>query len=180
MNQTSMTKKIFIFRGSPASGKGTITDAFIKTIAGKVAYIELDTFRWGFHLKNRKIADVGDEEHQLAYENYLAVLTNYLKNGTYTIVTEGLFSWSKPGPHGSMGEIISLCEVYDFEIFPILLYADYDVLWERNTKRQYAVPEDEFKILYHNVMDERSDEEIALNVGELSVEESVAALSKFL
>jgi len=99
-------RKIFIFRGSPSSGKGTITEAFMKKLGGRLAYIELDKFRWGFHLRNRTVPDIADDEHQLAYENYLAVLENYLKNGTYTIVTEGLFSWDTPGPHGNMQDIL--------------------------------------------------------------------------
>ena len=65
-----MQKTIYIFRGSPASGKGTITNEFIKQIPGKVALLELDKFRWGFHLKNRKIVDITEDEHQLAYKNF--------------------------------------------------------------------------------------------------------------
>jgi hypothetical protein len=61
-----MTKKIFIFRGPPASGKGAVTDAFIPEIPGRVARLELDKFRWGIHLNERNIADVKDKEHELA------------------------------------------------------------------------------------------------------------------
>lgn len=172
-------KKIFIFRGSPSSGKGTITEPFMKTLSGRLAYLELDKFRWGFHLKNRTVPDITEDEHQLAYENYLSVLENYLKNGTYTIVTEGLFSWDTPGPHGNMQDILKLCEQYECKAYPILLYAEKQVLWERNVKRPYAVPEEEFNTLYDFVMQKRSDKEIAINVGELSVEETVLLLSKF-
>lgn len=174
------TKKIFIFRGSPSSGKGTITKEFMKQIPGKVAYLEEDKFRWGFHLINRSVPDISDEEHELAYKNYLSVLENYLTDGTYTIVTEGLFSWTQPGPHGCMRDIIELCKKYNFNYYPILLSGDYATLWERNNKREYAVPEEEFKILYDYVMSEQSNDEININVGINSVESTVAKLSTYL
>jgi len=168
--------QVYIFRGSPSSGKGTITNAFIKELPGKVAYIELDKFRWGFHLLNRTIPEISNEEHGLAYKNYLAVLENYLADGSYTIVTEGLFSWNSEGPHGNMQDIITLCEKYDQPYQAILLFADKKILEERNRQRKYSVPEEEFDELYDFVMQERSDTEIALDVGTLSVDESVHTL----
>jgi len=171
-------KDIYIFRGSPSSGKGTITEAFLKTLKGKVVYIELDTFRWGFHLQNRTVPDVTIDEHTLAYQNYLSVLENYLKNGTYTIVTEGLFSWNKPGPHGNMQDILTLCTKYDYTPHPILLSADKELLWERNTEREYSVPRQEFDELYDFVMHEKSDTETVIDVGKSTVNETVSTLSK--
>ncbi len=168
--------KVYIFRGSPSSGKGTITKSFIARLTGKVAYIELDKFRWGFHLLNRSIPEISNEEHQLAYQNYLSVLENYLSDGTYTIVTEGLFSWETPGPHGNMKEVIGLCEKHNQTYHPVLLFADKAVLWERNTKREYSVPREEFDELYDYVMKKRSDDEIAYNVGELTVDETTQKL----
>ena len=37
----------YVFKGAPASGKGTITKKFIKLIAGRVSLLELDNFRCG-------------------------------------------------------------------------------------------------------------------------------------
>ena len=169
-------KHIYIFRGAPASGKGTIPKAFMRKLTGRIAYIELDTFRWGFHLVNRAIPDITPEEHQLAYENYLAVLENYLKNGSYTIVTEGLFSWDKAGPHGNMQDILTLSERYGYKAHPILLHSDKEVLWERNLQRPYAVPEAEFNELYDWVMQQRPEEETAVDVGALSVDDVIRLL----
>jgi predicted kinase len=174
------TKKIFILRGSPSSGKGTIIKEFMKKIPGKVVYLEEDKFRWGFHLINRSVPDISDDEHFLAYKNYLSVLENYLGNGTYTIVTEGLFSWTMAGPHGCMQDILKLCQKYDFDTHPILLYSDYKTLWERNCKREYSVPEEEFKMLYSYVNDEQSQDEIKIDVGINSVESSVEILTTYL
>lgn len=167
-------RKAYVFRGSPSSGKGTLTERFIKLIPGKVSLLELDTFRWGFHKWNRRIPDdFTDEDHQLAYENFLTVLENYCKNGKYNLVIEGLFAWDKKSPHGNMQDIIALLKKYDFDYKLFLLYGDKEVLWERNTKREYAVPKDEFEMLYHNVMDKIGDEEIKVNVGSMTINETV-------
>ena len=152
----------------------------MKKIPGKVVYLEEDKFRWGFHLINRTVPDVSDDEHFLAYKNYLSVLENYLENGTYTIVTEGLFSWSTEGPHGCMQDILKLSEQYSFETYPILLYGDYEILWERNNKREYSVPEEEFKMLYSYVADEQSPTEIKIDVGVNNIESSVTILTNYL
>lgn len=173
-------KKIYIFRGSPASGKGTITEQFTKLLKCPVAFLELDKFRWGFHLVNREIPEITDEEHSLAYKNYLSVLENYLQNGMHTIVTEGLFSWNTNGPHGNMQDIINLSKKYNYKYYPILLYADYDILWKRNQERKYSVPEDEFKMLYDYVMKDQSGDEIKVNVGENTIEQSVEQLKEYL
>ncbi len=175
-----MQKKIYIFRGSPASGKGTITDEFIKQVPGKVALLELDKFRWGFHFKNRKITDITEDDHQLAYNNFLSVLENYLNNGDYTIVIEGLFSWDTLGAHGNMQDLLKLANKYDYQSIPILLHASKDILWERNKKRDYSVPKEEFDELYSYVMKETSDQEIKIDVGRYSVSETVSELKKYI
>lgn len=172
-------KKIYIFRGAPASGKGTITEAFMQKLPGKVAFLELDKFRWGFHRVNRSVFEVTEEEHALAYKNYLAMLENYLADGNYTIVTEGLFSSNTPSPHGNLEDVMSLVAKYDYEPVPILLYAPYDVLWDRNQKREYSVPEEEFKQLYDHVMQAESLEEHKIDVAQTSVDEAVAQLLQY-
>jgi len=173
-------KQIFIFRGSPASGKGTITSEFLKIIPGRVVFIELDKFRWGFHLVNRSVPDIVDEEHQLAYKNYLSVLENYLSDGSYTIVTEGLFSTDTPSPHGNLQDVLSLCRTYNFNTSTVLLSADYDTLWDRNQQREYSVPEEEFIMLYKHVMDGDSNDDLILDVQKNSVSESVSTLGSLL
>jgi predicted kinase len=170
-------KKIFILRGSPSSGKGAVAKEFMKRISGKVAYLEEDAFRWGFHLVNRTVSDISDAEHLFAYKNYLSVLENYLENGTYTIVTEGLFSWKTHGPHGCMQDILKLCQKYNFNTYPVLLYGDYETLWERNCKREYSVPEEEFKMLYSYVNSEQSPDEIKIDVSINNIDSSVAILA---
>ena len=169
--------KAYVFRGSPASGKGTITAEFIKKLPGKVAKLELDQFRWGFHLWNRNVSDVTEDEHAFAYQHFLSSLELYCKNGSYTLVVEGLFSWDTPGPHGNMRDILAIFKKYNVEHKIFLLYADYDTLWSRNQKRNYAVPEAEFRQLYDYVMQKKSEEEIQIEVLKQSVSEIVDFLS---
>ena len=175
-----MQKKLFIFRGSPASGKGTITAAFVKLLPGKVALLELDKFRWGFHLTNRTIGDIAPEEHELSYINFLSVLENYLKNGNYTIVVEGLFSWSTPGPHGNMEDILNLCVKHSYQPVPILLYGDIETLWQRNLERKYSVLQEEFNELYYYVMNETSTDEIQIDVGANEVSKTIELLKNYI
>ena len=179
-NKPIMQKKIFIFRGSPASGKGTVTKEFIKELPGKITFLELDNFRWGFHLKNRNVSDISHEEHELAYVNFLAILENYLRNGNYTIVVEGLFSWSTPGPHGNMQDLLKLCTKHNYQSIPILLYADKKILWRRNQKRDYVVPKDEFDELYNYVMYEISDDELRIDVGANDISDTIEILKKYI
>lgn len=172
-------KTAYVFRGSPASGKGTLTKEFIKLLPGKVARLELDQFRWDFHLYNRKPSEVTNEEHLFAYQNFLVMLNQYCASGNYTLVLEGLFSANKPGPHGNVADIVAILKKYHFEYKNILLYADYDVLWQRNLKREYVVPEYEFKDLYSYVTDGESEDEHRVNVSG-SVEETVMALKQII
>jgi predicted kinase len=173
-------KQVYIFRCSPASGKSTLAKEFAKLIPGKVAFLELDTFRWGFHLVNRDITEVAVTEHQLAYSNYLSVLENYLADGRYTIVTEGLFSWNAESPHGSTKDIIALCEKYSRTYQSIVLSASPETLWHRNSEREYSVPKEEFEELYNHVTHEVSDTEFLLDVDSNSVGDSVQILSSLL
>jgi predicted kinase len=175
-----MHKKIFIFRGSPASGKGTITQELIKQIPGKIALLELDKFRWSFHLVNRAVPDVTYDEHTLAYNNLLSVLENYLKDGSYTIIVEGLFSWNTPGPHGNMQDILNLCAKQDYKPVPILLYADKEILWERNLNRKYSVPKIEFNELYDYVMNDTSDHELKIDVSINDVVSTIEILKNYI
>ena len=172
--------KAFIFRGAPASGKGTATKEFVKMIPGKVALLELDNFRWGFHLCERKVKDVTEEEHSFAYKNFLLMLESYCKNGNYTLVIEGLFSWNKKGAHGNMSEIIKILEKYGFEYRTFYLKADRDVLWERNAKRKYVVPVDEFEDLYNYVGEGLPEKEVVLDVEKNGIDEVNKILKTFL
>lgn len=154
----------YVFRGPCASGKGTLTKAFAKTLSGKVALLELDEFRWRFHLIGRNVGDITEGEHYLAYQNFLSVLENYCKAGEYTLIIEGLFAWDTAGPHGNMQDILALFRRFHVNHMLFLLAAPYEVLWERNAKRQYVVPEDEFKMLHDYVMQKSSGEEIKIDV----------------
>lgn len=171
-------KTAYIFRGPPASGKGTLTKLFMQHLKGKVALLELDTFRWEFHSHVRAISDVTNDEHQFAYENFLLILERYCKKGDYTIVIEGLFSWNTPSPHGNMQDILKILKKYGFTYESFVLSADRDTLWERNSKRDYVVPHEEFDELYDTVMQATGDEEQLIDVTAQSPEETVRGLMK--
>lgn len=172
----SPAKKAYIFRGAPASGKGTITKLFMQNLPGKVALLELDTFRWEFHSHIRKIQDITDEEHRFAYENFLLMLERYCQNGQYTLVIEGLFSWDTDSPHGNMQDILKILHTYKFTCFPFVLSAGEESLWKRNEEREYVVPRKEFDALYHNVMHKIGEEERVIDVTNHTPEETLKAI----
>lgn len=174
------TKIAYIFRGSPASGKGTLTKEFMKKIPGKVAFLELDNFRWGFHWINREVHEVTEKEHLLAYHNFLALLENYCRDGSYAIVIEGPFAWDTDSPHGNMQDILSLLEHYSFRTRLFYLKADYEILWKRNKKRDYVVPEKEFKKLYNLASQKIGESETVVDVGQNSVDKTLEVLAEYI
>lgn len=159
-----MNPKVYIFRGAPASGKGTVVPGFAKTLSKPVALLEQDTFRWGFHLAGRGVEDVTQQEHRLAYENMVAVYKNYLESGQYNIVLEGLFTWDDvESSEGSSSELMDIAGQYGIDAISIVLKAEKSELIERNKSRTYVVPDSEFDALYHAVYDTIDPSEIVID-----------------
>lgn len=147
-----MKPQVYILRGAPASGKSTLVRKFCELLPKPVALIEQDMFRWDLHLIGRKIPDLSDEEHWFSHRNTLLIYEQYLKNGRYTIVIEGVFTWDDPSTvQGNAVELIKLAQKYNFGHHSIVLKANKKKLLERNAKRPYSVPQAEFDTLYKNV-----------------------------
>jgi predicted kinase len=159
-----MKPSVYIFRGAPASGKGTLLPKFCELLPQPVVLIEQDKLRWGFHLINRKVADVSDEEHKLAYDNTCLLYEQYLKSGRYTIVIEGLFTWdNQESSQGSANHLIQLAKKRHSQSRSIVLKADKKELLKRNANRSYSVPLDEFEMLYKNIYQVIDPSEIILD-----------------
>jgi len=172
-----MKKKAILLRGAPASGKSTLSHQLVKCFEEKAALIDLDTFRWHFHLTNRSIHDITPEEHAFAYQNLLTLLENYAKNGSYHLVVEGLFSWNESSQHGNVGQIVELFKAYSFEANLFLLSAPKKTLWERNVKREYTVPQEEFDTLYEEVMSSTNPEkEVVINQEGIEIQAALAII----
>src|SRR5690348_3823909 len=100
---------VYIFRGAPGSGKDTLVPKFCEFLPKPVALLAHDTFRWSFHLVTREVPEVTDEEHVFAFRNAVVLYEQYLKNGRYNIVLEGLFTWDDASSsQGSVKELIEL------------------------------------------------------------------------
>lgn len=169
--------KVYIFRGAPASGKGTVAPEFCKLLPGSVALIEQDKFRWGLHLIGRTVPDISDEEHRFAHENTLHMYERYLQHGGYTVVIEGLFTWDEAGSsQGNAAELIELARQYDALCTSVVLKADKDVLLARNASRKYTVPKDEFEKLYESVYQSVGPDEIVIDSTDATAEATLEEL----
>lgn len=170
---------VYIFRGAPASGKGTLLPKFCGLLPQPVALIEQDKFRWEIHLIGRRVPDISDTEHQLAHQNTVLIYEQYLKNGNYTIVIEGLFTWDdRTSSQGNAKELVELARQYGHPYKSFVLRAEKAELLERNALRNYAVPPEEFETLYDNIYRVIDPEEVVIDSSNQSVEQTLAILQK--
>ncbi len=174
-------KSVYIFRGAPATGKGTLVPEFCKLLPKPVALIEQDAFRWGFHLVGRQVSEVSDGEHLFAYNNMTLVYEQYLQNGDYTIVLEGLFTWDDTSSSlGNAKQLLDIAYTHGFDTKSIVLRADKEELLKRNDERQYSVPADEFDMLYDNIYRIVDSSEIVIDSTGQAVDETLSALRQLI
>lgn len=170
-------KSVYIFRGAPATGKGTLVPEFCKLLPKPVAHIDQDVFRWNFHLLGRQVSDVADAEHIFAYNNMKLLYEQYLRNGHYTVVLEGLFTWGDTSSsQGATQELVAMAKRYGFEVKTIVLRADKEELLRRNIARNYTVPSDEFELLYDAIYKVIDSSEIVIDSTGQTAEETLAVL----
>lgn len=176
-----MKPRVYIFRGAPASGKGTVVPKFAKLLPKPVAIIEQDKLRWGFHLIGRSVGDINTEEHRFAYENTVLLYERYLESGRYNIVVEGLFTWDdEQSSEGNMKQLLDLASQHGLEATSIVLTADREELLGRNRKRQYSVPGEEFDALYDGVYNKLDASEVVVDTTGEYPEETLAKLRLLL
>lgn len=173
--------RVLIFRGAPASGKGTITKKICAQLSNPVALIEQDVFRWDIHTVGRSVPEVSLKEHAFAYRNMKLVYEEYLKSGNYTIVLEGIFTWDTIAPdQGSAKELVALAQKYGFNGQSIVLNASKQTLLDRNAKRPYSVPTEEFNTLYKNIYRTIDESEIVIDSTGQDTNETIQSLKKIL
>lgn len=176
-----MKPRVYIIRGAPASGKGTLASEFAKLLPMPVALIEQDKLRWGFHLIGRTVADITKDEHELANQNTTLLYEQYLKAGKYNIVVEGLFTWdNQDSSEGNVSELIGLAQKYGFGCTSIVLRADKAELLRRNAARKYTVPMNEFNELYNGVYSKIDLSEIVVDSTNQTPEATLGSLKKLI
>lgn len=175
-----MKPNVYIFRGAPASGKGTLAAEFAKSLPKPVALIEQDKLRWGFHLIGRSVNEITSEEHRMAYENTLLIFEQYLKSRLYNIVVEGLFTWDNAHlDQGAVSDFMRLANQYGFEITSIVLTAKKAELMKRNIERSsYTTPKDEFNALYEGIYGTIDKSEIVIDSTHESPKDTLTKLYK--
>ncbi len=154
---------------------------FCELLPQPVSLIEQDKFRWGLHLIGRNVPDVSGEEHALAHRNMVLIYEQYLKDGRYTIVLEGLFTWDNAASsQGNVRELIELAKNYGYSVKSVVLRADRTELLRRNAQRQYSVPQDEFTALYSNIYGTIDSNELVIDSTGQEVSKTLHKLKKAL
>lgn len=172
---------IYVLRGAPASGKGTVAPLFCESLPKPVSLIAQDVLRWDFHLIGRQVSEVEDWEHKFANDNTTILIEQYLKNGHYTVVIEGLYTWGiAQTSQGNVLELKQLAERYNCAFTSIVLRASKEILLERNAARPYAVPLDEFEMLYNNVYGIIDPSEIVVDSSNMNVDDTLKNLQELL
>jgi len=172
---------MYIFRGAPAVGKGTVVPEFCKMLPKPVALISQDVLRWNFHLIGRSVADVMDDEHVFANQNTESLVEQYLKSGKYTVVIEGLYTWdNEVSSQGSAKKLVELAKSYAHEAVSVVLRADKEELLRHNQDRPYTVPLDEFTMLYHNVYANINPSEAIIDSTGQTPEETLESLKSIV
>ncbi|HET9850085.1 MAG TPA: AAA family ATPase [Candidatus Saccharimonadales bacterium] len=176
-----MEPKVYIFRGAPASGKGTVVPPFARQLPKPITLIEQDKLRWGLHLIGRNIEDVTEEEHYFAFRNTLLLYEEYLKVRKYNIVLEGLFTWDDVvASQGNCKDLIGLAGLYNVPWKSIVLIAEKEELLRRNAARPYATPPEEFETLYNNIYSKIDPQEIVIDSSGKTPEQTLAELTQKL
>lgn len=173
-------KTVYIFRGAPAAGKGTVVPKFCELLPQPVVLISQAVLRWDFHSIGRKISDIDDTEHELANRNTEMLYEQYLKDGRYNIVLEGSFTWDdERSIQGNVKKLLELAHYYGFNARNVVLKADKKELLKRNVKRPYAVPVDVFEMLY-KVYEDIDSSEIVIDSTSQSPKETLEVLKQLI
>ena len=177
-----MKPRVYIFRGAPASGKGTVVPEFAKLLPKPVALIEQDKLRWGIHLIGRSVEEVTPDEHKMAHENTVFLYERYLKLGRYTIVVEGLFTWNdEQSEQGSVTKLLELAQENGYDATSIVLAAEKSVLLKRNVERpSHTTPEEEFNRLYESIYGTIGENETVIDSTQDTQEETIAKLARLI
>lgn len=169
-----MSMDVYVFRGAPASGKGTVVPLFCAEMLQPVTLIEHDAFRWGPHTAGRPVADVSEEEHAESFRAMVAAYAGQVRQGEGVLVIEGLFTYDdEVSSQGNARELRRIAEDSGCAYTGIVLYAAKQVLLARNAARPYCVPADEFDRLYDGVYSRIGADEIVIDSTLLSESETL-------
>lgn len=172
-----MQKIVYIFRGSPASGKTSLTKQLAKMLPKPVALLEQDYFRWGIHNFIKPKSKILHSEHKIADNNFMTILKEYLKNEAHTIIIDGPFTWdTEELGYVNSKKINKVANDYGYKCINILLRADKNILVKRNAKRKYSVPKKVFDEMYQIVYKKIDNKELVIDSTKLSKKETLDTL----
>ena len=154
-----MKPKLIIIRGSPASGKSTLTRNLAKNINGKIALLIVDEFRWVMTAHENR----DEKDYAISFDNFLYALENYLKLG-YTIIVEDTWIRKHKDNATSIKKVVDLGKEYNAEIHQILLKGSWSTVKHINTLRPMVIPQKELKDLYEQVYSKNIKDEVVIDI----------------
>lgn len=156
-----MASRLIIIRGPPASGKSSLARSLAEKIKGKAALLTVDDFRWIMTVHK----DRDSSDYEIAFDNFLYALENYLKN-EYTVVAEDCWVRKHKDKSTSISRVLEKAKRHNTNVHRILLKAEWQTVKSSNAKRPMVLPTGELREIYDKVYSKNFREETAINIDE--------------
>jgi uncharacterized protein YraI len=109
----------------------------------------------------------------------MQTLESYLEYGKYTIIVEGSFGWNQTSfTKISAKNITTLSKQYEYHPISIVLKSKNQA--ERNLRRQYVVPDNEFKVICNEVYSCCDKSEYILDSSEQTITQTLDSLTQLI
>jgi gluconate kinase len=162
-----------IIRGYCGSGKSTVA----KAIAGQQgwAFLEYDTFLWGFNsFKTPK-----GEDYEITWKNFMSVLSNYVEANKSLVIEGPLVARTNEDPF-SLAKVQALLIAANYDLKIIQLRASDKILHKRMVARDHIVPTEEQQDFMTKHQAQTLDEEVVIDTSDLNAEKVLAQIMKYL
>lgn len=155
---------LIIIRGTACSGKSTVADELRKSFKNKrkLAVIHTSIFYHGI---------VNGDKPEIAMENTLRILDNYLKN-KYNVILEGTLSFKDKNGNLYLDKFVKLSKKYKTPLKQFFFQAEFSELKEREKKRA-KISLKLLKKMYNTAINTKKDDEIVIDTTNKTINQVV-------